>query len=92
MEVLIQNIYWYCTDFCIHAANVLGITYVEFNFWLFIVVFPSTFLILALLNIRRYIFLPLIKKRKKSPNMNKGCVITLAAVNCNLSIALGIYF
>ena len=65
MEVLIQNIYWYCTDFCIHAANVLGITYVEFNFWLFIVVFPSTFLILALLNIRRYIFLPLIKKTKK---------------------------
>ena len=65
MENAIQHIYWFCTDFCIHTANMLGITYVEFNFWLFIVVFPATFLILTLLNIRRYIFLPLIKKQKK---------------------------
>ena len=59
MEKLTNNLYWYCTDFCINAANLLGITYVEFNFLLFIVIFPSLILVLLSVNIYRYILKPL---------------------------------
>lgn len=45
-------IYWYCTDFCINAANLLGISYVEFNFILFLLVFPAVLLLLLIGNIR----------------------------------------
>jgi len=51
MKDIISTLYWYCTDFCITAANILDITYVEFNFWLFMVLFPLILTILILLNI-----------------------------------------
>lgn len=56
MEKTLDRLYWYCTDFCIHIANLLGITYVEFNFWLFLVIFPAIVGILLFVNIYRYIF------------------------------------
>lgn len=35
-------LYWLCTDFCIHAANALGLSYETFNFLLFLCAFPLT--------------------------------------------------
>jgi hypothetical protein len=61
MKDFIRGIYWYFTDFCINAANLLGITYVEFNFWLFIILFPSTLILLIVLNIFKSRFLKRIK-------------------------------
>ena len=57
MDKLLDSIYWYCTDFCINMANLLGISYVAFNILLFMFVMPMTLLILAGLNLRRYVFL-----------------------------------
>ena len=37
---LIDHIYVYCTDFVISLANLLGLSYYEINFLLFIVLFP----------------------------------------------------
>lgn len=37
-----RGLYWYCTDFCIHAANLTSIPYDAFNFLLFTVAFPLT--------------------------------------------------
>ncbi len=39
-----RSLYWFCTDFCIHAANGMGLTYEEFNFLLFVLGFPLTLL------------------------------------------------
>jgi len=61
MKEIVKDIYWYFTDFCINAANLLGITYVEFNFWLFIILFPSTLILLILLNIFKTQILNLFK-------------------------------
>lgn len=61
MTKIVKNIYWYFTDFCINAANLLGITYVEFNFWLFIILFPSIIILLILLNIFKTQILKLFK-------------------------------
>lgn len=52
MENISTEIYWYCTDFCINAANLLGISYVGFNFILFLIVFPAVLLLLLFLNFR----------------------------------------
>ena len=57
MDKLLDSIYWYCTDFCINMANLLGISYVAFNILLFMFVMPMILLILAGLNLRRYVFL-----------------------------------
>jgi hypothetical protein len=38
----LRGAYWYCTDFCIHAANLTGVPYAAFNFLLFTVAFPLT--------------------------------------------------
>ncbi len=56
MTKLIEGLYWYCTDFCINAANLLGITYVEFNSWLFLILLPGLLLSLVFLNLYRYFF------------------------------------
>lgn len=45
--------YWYCTDFCIHAANALGIAYDTFNFLLFVVGFPAAACTLAVAAVAR---------------------------------------
>lgn len=37
---MIERIYIYCTDFTITMANTFGISYEEFNAWLFCVVWP----------------------------------------------------
>jgi uncharacterized membrane protein len=55
MNSLLEHIYWYCTDFCINAANLIGISYVEFNFLLFLIIFPAVILILLCINIYRYL-------------------------------------
>jgi len=46
-------LYWYCTDFCVNVANLLGVTYYDFNFWLFIIVFPGTLIALTAVNVAR---------------------------------------
>lgn len=66
MDSIIKAIYWFCTDFCINMANLLDITYIEFNIWLFLVLFPAVTLILIGLNLRRYVALPLIRKYRKN--------------------------
>ncbi|MEM8526724.1 MAG: hypothetical protein AAGG68_18940 [Bacteroidota bacterium] len=55
MERLADQLYWYCTDFCINAANLLGISYVEFNFWLFLVLMPSLTALLFVVNILKFV-------------------------------------
>ena len=47
---MMSGLYWYLTDFCINAANLLGITYSELNFALFIVLFPATLVVLGCVN------------------------------------------
>jgi len=54
MDKFLHWLYWYCTDFCVNAANLLGISYVEFNIWLFLFIIPGLILILLGLNIYRY--------------------------------------
>lgn len=62
MAKFIEFIYWYCTDFFINMANLLGITYVEFNIWLFLIILPGILLLLFLLNLPRYLIRPVFKK------------------------------
>lgn len=59
---MIAWIYWYCTDFCLNLANWLGISYVEVNTWLFLVLVPMSMLLLFLLNVYRYLIRPLWQK------------------------------
>jgi hypothetical protein len=40
MADLINSIYVYCTDFTITSANLLGITYEDFNALIFCVLWP----------------------------------------------------
>lgn len=40
----LRGLYWFCTDFCIHAGNGTTLTYDAFNFLLFTVAFPLTLL------------------------------------------------
>ena len=40
MTDLIRFIYVYCTDFIINAANLLGLTYEDFNALIFCVIWP----------------------------------------------------
>lgn len=56
MNELLLELYWYCTDFCINAANLLGISYVEFNMVLFLLIFPLVFFILLGMNLYRYLW------------------------------------
>ncbi|MEL6588462.1 MAG: hypothetical protein AAFQ68_00185 [Bacteroidota bacterium] len=62
MAEALTALYWYCTDFCVNMANLLGISYVEFNIWLFLIVLPGLIGILVLLNLRRYVLLPLMRR------------------------------
>ena len=62
MDKLIAYAYWYCTDFCANLANLLGISYDEFNIWLFMVVLPSLLSVLLALNIARYVVWPVVKR------------------------------
>ena len=40
MTELINSIYIYCTDFTITSANLIGITYEDFNALIFCVIWP----------------------------------------------------
>lgn len=51
---IITQLYWYCTDFCVNAANLLGVSYVSFNVLLFIVGLPTVILLLILANILQW--------------------------------------
>ena len=46
---MIERIYIYCTDFTITMANVLGISYVEFNDLLFCIIWPLFTIVLSAL-------------------------------------------
>ncbi|MFL5753963.1 MAG: hypothetical protein ACJ76F_11190 [Bacteroidia bacterium] len=65
MSDILNILYWYCTDFCINAANLFGITYIEFNFILFIVIYPLLLLFLIAVNLNRYI----IRRIRKHKNL-----------------------
>jgi len=56
MNELINWLYWHCTDFCINMANLLGISYIEFNMVLFLILLPSVLCVLLGLNFYRYIW------------------------------------
>ena len=66
MAEIMRWAYWYCTDFCVNMANLLGISYVEFNIWLFLLLFPGVIIVLLLLNVNRYIIAPKMKLLKNS--------------------------
>ncbi|MFT6964447.1 MAG: hypothetical protein ACJAWV_004188 [Flammeovirgaceae bacterium] len=55
LEKAIYQLYWFLTDFCINMANLLGISYVEFNFLLFLVILPTILVVLVGLNIRKLV-------------------------------------
>lgn len=59
---MLNSLYWYCTDFCVNMANLLGISYEEFNFWLFVVVMPGLLGVLMAGNVVRYLAKPIVKK------------------------------
>ncbi|WP_375562735.1 hypothetical protein ACE193_09450 [Bernardetia sp. OM2101] len=44
----IAKVYFYCTDFIINFANILGLSYYEINFFIFCVIYPVLFLALIL--------------------------------------------
>ena len=58
MDKLLEFLYWYCTDLCINLANLLGISYVEFNMGLFLILLPGIVIALAAANIWRYVLKP----------------------------------
>ena len=62
MKELFNAIYWYCTDFCINMANLLGISYVEFNFLLFLVALPALIFVLLFMNAYRYLIKPIFSR------------------------------
>lgn len=68
MAELMQWAYWYCTDFCVNLANLLEISYVELNIWLFLILFPGIIIILILLNLNRYIVAPKMKLSRNKSN------------------------
>ena len=63
MADFLRATYFYFTDFCINMANLLDMSYMEFNFWLFLVAIPAFILILFALNLYRYILKPFFLKR-----------------------------
>jgi hypothetical protein len=53
--ILMDQIYWFLTDFIINSANLLGLTYMETNGLLFGIMFPGyTFMIIAIGLLRRF--------------------------------------
>lgn len=54
IEYFGAELYVYCTDFIINISNILGISYYEFNFIIFCVVFPilTLFLVMRLLYLK----------------------------------------
>jgi len=40
LKDLVLSLYMYCTDFCISAANLTGLSYYEVNFYIFCVAYP----------------------------------------------------
>ncbi|MBC7861382.1 MAG: hypothetical protein IAF38_00325 [Bacteroidia bacterium] len=62
--LFIGPLYWYFVDFCVNAGNGMGLTYIEFNFILFCLLFPLITIILIFLNIYRYLLSPLLKRKK----------------------------
>lgn len=40
LQTLGVELYWYCVDFVINAANLTGLTYRDLNAMLFLVVWP----------------------------------------------------
>lgn len=66
MDNLIKFLYWYATDFCINLANMLGISYQEFNAILFLITIPLGLSLLVVLNLYRYLMKPIFRKRRNS--------------------------
>ncbi len=48
IENLGGHLYVYCTDFIINMSNLIGISYYEFNFIIFCIVFPFLTLFLGI--------------------------------------------
>ena len=46
---LLKFIYCYCTDFVINIANLTHLSYYEINFLIFVVLYPSVTLLLAVI-------------------------------------------
>lgn len=65
MDNFLTDIYWYCTDFCVNAANLLGISYIEFNTLIFIILMPLVIAMLGIVNLYRYLVIPIVGYLKK---------------------------
>jgi len=46
---LINIVYWFCVDFVVNLGNLLGISYVETNGLLFLILFPLCTLVLLMI-------------------------------------------
>lgn len=51
MERLVESLFWYGVDFAVNMANLLGITYDEFNIVVFVFGLPMALLVLVILNL-----------------------------------------
>ncbi len=60
---LLNRAYWFFTDFMVNLANLLGISYVEANFLLFLVVLPVVTLLLLSLTVYQGVVLVRLKRR-----------------------------
>ncbi|NDC76805.1 MAG: hypothetical protein EBZ67_02855 [Chitinophagia bacterium] len=40
LKEFVLYLYVYCTDFCMSAANLIGLSYYEVNFYMFCVAYP----------------------------------------------------
>lgn len=48
---MIDLIFNFCVELLIEMGKVLGMTYNEINVWLFVVLYPSVFIVSVMLNI-----------------------------------------
>lgn len=60
---VLSRVYWIFTDFMVNLANLLGISYVEANFLLFLVVLPAVTLLLLSLTVYQGVVLVRLKRR-----------------------------
>ncbi len=52
---MIEDLYWYCTDFIINTANLTGSSYFTVNSFLFFVLLPAITLLFLLISVYQLI-------------------------------------
>jgi len=62
INTLINAIYWFCVDFIINIGNLLGLSYIEINTILFLILFPMYTLILLVMIINQHLHINRLRK------------------------------